>query len=61
MLPSLALAPAGINQVLIIIAVLAVIWIVLKFILKLAMRVLVSGCVVILIIGIILIATRYVR
>lgn len=61
MLPSLALAPTGIPQVLIIIAVLAVIWIVLKFILKLAMRVLVSGCVIILIIGAILIATRYVR
>lgn len=61
MLPSLALAPTGIPQVLIIIAVLAVIWIVLKFILKLAMRVLVSGCVIILIIGLILVATRYVR
>ncbi|MDD5368972.1 MAG: hypothetical protein PHQ40_07805 [Anaerolineaceae bacterium] len=60
-LTALAPAPSGIGQVLLIVAVLAVLWIVLKFILKLAMRVVVSGCVIILVVGLILFAFRYVR
>jgi hypothetical protein len=53
--------PSGTGNVLVVIAVLAVIWIVLKFVLKLAMRVVASGCFVILLLGVILLAFRYVR
>jgi hypothetical protein len=53
--------PSGTGTVLVVIAILAVIWIVLKFVLKLAMRVVASGCFVILLLGVILLAFRYVR
>ena len=53
--------PPGTGTVLVVVAVLVVILIVLKFVLKLAMRVVASGCFVILLVGLILFAFRYVR
>ncbi len=53
--------PANVNNILVLIVVLAVVWILIRFIFKLAMRVMALGCVGILILGGILIAIRMMR
>ncbi len=55
-----ALLPAGLSQILVIVLVLAVIWIAIKLIFKLARTVLAAGCFVILVIGVILVVARLV-
>ncbi len=56
-LPSIS----GVPQILIFIGVLAIIWIAIRFILKLAFRVMALGCGLILLLGIILVGMRLLR
>ncbi len=53
-----AFLPAGLSQILVIVFVLAVIWIAIKLVFKLARAVLAAGCFVILVIGVILVVAR---
>lgn len=57
--PVLALPSSQIIQIAVYVGILLVIWIVLRTILRLAMRVFTLGCGAILILGFILLALRY--
>ncbi|MCL4562345.1 MAG: hypothetical protein M1281_17250 [Chloroflexi bacterium] len=50
----LSLLPAGMPQIVGIVLVLAIAWIVIRILLKLAVRVLVMGCFVIVVLGVVL-------
>ncbi len=52
---------SGVPQILIFIGVLAIIWIAIRFVLKLAFRVMALGCGAILLLGIVLVGLRLLR
>jgi hypothetical protein len=59
--PIFSSLPENVTQILIIIAVLAVVWIAIRFVFKLAFRVMALGCAGIVILGIILAALGMAR